>query len=245
MVEYCKCGKESKYTRCPTCNKKYMVEYYTKNKEALLKKQKKNREDNKETIKKQRKANRQRNKEKIAKQKRESHIRHKIYNNLRSAKWYANNKERSIENVKKWAIENKEKVRKYKTQYDKFKTAQSIEYKIKRTLRSRLRAALKHNLKKGSAVRDLGCTVEFLKNYIENQFYPNPLNGELMSWKNYGNGKLNWQIDHKKALSLFDLTDKIQIQEAVYYTNLQPLWFVDHVKKTKLDRRSKYANFIP
>lgn len=47
----------------------------------------------------------------------------------------------------------------------------------------------------GSAVRDLGCSIEFLKSYLESKFTGN------MSWENQG----EWYIDHIKPLSSFNL----------------------------------------
>jgi len=233
----CKCGKESKHARCVNCNKKYMAEYYAKNKKVLLEKQKKYNEENRLIIKERRKLERQNNKEKIARQKHENHIKHKIKNNLRSAKWYEENKERSLGNSKKWINENKEKVREYKNQYEKLKATESVEYRIKRNLRARLRAALRHNVKRGSSVKELGCSIEEFKKYLESLFYSNKITGEAMTWDNYGLEKDKWQIDHIKALKLFDLTDPIQFKQAVHYTNLQPLWHNDHVIKTRKDRK--------
>ena len=38
-------------------------------------------------------------------------------------------------------------------------------------------------------------------------------------------------IDHIRALVLFDLTDPEQRRIAFHYTNLQPLWALDNVRK--------------
>ena len=94
-------------------------------------------------------------------------------------------------------------------------------FRLKALLRDRLNKALKHNFKSGSAVRDLGCSVEFLKQHLESQFQ------EDMTWKNYG----QWHIDHKKPLASFDLTDRKQFLKACHYTNLQPLWAADNIRK--------------
>lgn len=53
---------------------------------------------------------------------------------------------------------NKEYFKTYRTNREKT----DISYKIANNLRSRLRLALKNNYKSGSAVRDLGCSIEFL-----------------------------------------------------------------------------------
>jgi hypothetical protein len=63
-----------------------------------------------------------------------------------------------------------------------------------------LRTALKNNSKRGSAVKDLGCSIEELKIYLESKFLPG------MSWDNWSPD--GWHIDHIKPLSKFDLTDR-------------------------------------
>ena len=75
----------------------------------------------------------------------------------------------------------------------------------------------------GSAVRDLGCSVEELKRHLEKQFQPK------MNWENYG--LYGWHIDHIKPLVNFDLTNREQFLEACHYTNLQPLWAEDNLSK--------------
>ena len=87
-------------------------------------------------------------------------------------------------------------------------------YKIQHLLRNRLNRAIKNNYKTGSAVQDLGCSIEYLNAYLEGQFESG------MTWANYG----EWEIDHIRPLVSFDLTDPEQFKQAVHYTNLQPLW---------------------
>lgn len=103
------------------------------------------------------------------------------------------------------------------------KTETDPSFRLKSVLRARLRRAIVSNLKSGSAVRDLGCSVEQLYVYLEAQFK------EGMSWNNWGTH--GWHIDHKKPLSHFDLTDREQFIQACHYTNLQPLWAEDNMKK--------------
>jgi hypothetical protein len=102
-----------------------------------------------------------------------------------------------------------------------------IVYKLKGNLRSRLRQALKRNSKKGSAVKDLGCTIQELKEYIEVHFEPG------MTWDNYG----KWHLDHIKPLSMFDLQDETQFKEAVNYMNLQPMWAEENISKGGSNRK--------
>ena len=101
-----------------------------------------------------------------------------------------------------------------------------INKKLANNLRTRLRQAIKNNWKTGSAVRDLGCSIDFLKQYLEFLFLPG------MSWNNHGLGKDKWHIDHIKALANFDLTNREQFLQAVHYTNLQPMWQPDNLSKS-------------
>jgi hypothetical protein len=97
-------------------------------------------------------------------------------------------------------------------------------------LRVRINHALRSGKKAGSAVRDLGCTVEELKTYLESKFRPHPETGELMTWQNHTTD--GWHIDHIVPLSSFDLTDSEQFRKACHYTNLQPLWWYENLQKS-------------
>ncbi|KKN37889.1 hypothetical protein LCGC14_0758980 [marine sediment metagenome] len=104
-----------------------------------------------------------------------------------------------------------------------------IQFRIKRNLRARVNRCVRGMVKNGSAVKDLGCTVEKLKKYLEKQFYSNSKTGESMTWENYG--LYGWHIDHVKPLISFDLSDREQFLKACNYTNLQPLWAQDNLAK--------------
>jgi hypothetical protein len=96
-------------------------------------------------------------------------------------------------------------------------------YRLRENLRSRLNKAINNNQKVGSAVSDLGCSIEELKSYLENQFT------EGMSWGNWS--RTGWHMDHKTALAKFDLTNPEEFKMACHYTNLQPMWAKDNLKK--------------
>jgi len=96
-------------------------------------------------------------------------------------------------------------------------------YNLTNNLRTRLYNAIKKGWKAGSAVTDLGCSIEFFKDYIEQRFQTG------MTWGNYG----AWHLDHIKPLANFDLTDREQFLRACYYTNYQPLWAIDNLSKGK------------
>ena len=100
---------------------------------------------------------------------------------------------------------------------------------ILRRLRGRLLSALKGGYKSGSAVSDLGCSVDGLKGWFSSWFHSG------MTHTNSG-GKNGWQIDHTIPLTAFDLTDRNQLLLACHYTNLRPMLPKDNSMK---------SNFVP
>lgn len=101
-------------------------------------------------------------------------------------------------------------------------------YKIMLTLKGRLKDAFKKNKfvkPKGKTYEDIiGCTPEIIKEHLEKQFV------NEMDWKNYG----DWEVDHIFPLSKFE--NQEHYEKISHYTNLQPLWYQDNLKKKdKLD----------
>ncbi len=101
------------------------------------------------------------------------------------------------------------------------RTKNDPQTKIKHNLRARMAKAVTRNQKAGSAVRNLGCSIEFLQGYLTGQFDPG------MSWDNHG----DWHIDHIQPLASFDLTDPEQFRQAAHYSNLRPLWASENLSK--------------
>jgi hypothetical protein len=97
-------------------------------------------------------------------------------------------------------------------------------FKIKKNLSRRIRSALtKFKMRKNISTLQLTGVknIQFLMDYLAKQFKPG------MTWDNYG----KWHIDHIKACTKFDLTDPEEQRACFNYTNLQPLWAVDNIKK--------------
>jgi gluconate kinase len=109
-----------------------------------------------------------------------------------------------------------------------------IKFKLSIALRTRLNAALKNDQKTGSAIKDLGCSVEDLKAYLESKFQPG------MSWDNWSRD--GWHIDHVVPLASFDLSNREQLLKACHYTNLQPLWANDNFSKS--DKTCSHTVYI-
>ena len=148
---------------------------------------------------------------------------YKAYAVRKATEWNNNNLDRRREISRESARRNR--ARQYA--YDKERKQTDPQYKIATTLRRRLGDALRAYLnggeRVGSAVRDLGCTLEEFKEYIEKQFQSG------MSWENWG--LYTWHLDHVVPLSQFDLTDREQFLKAFHYTNYQPLWAAENLMK--------------
>lgn len=95
-------------------------------------------------------------------------------------------------------------------------------FKLKCYLRNRINAAIKGKNKSLKTLELLGCSVDELWNYLESKFQPG------MTRENYG----KWHIDHIKPCARFDFNDPKQQLECFHYTNLQPLWAIDNIKKS-------------
>ena len=67
----------------------------------------------------------------------------------------------------------------------------------------------------------IGCSISDLVKHLENQFI------EGMSWKNYG----KWHIDHIRPCASFNLLNEDEQRACFHYSNLQPLWAIDNLKK--------------
>lgn len=138
---------------------------------------------------------------------------------------YRKNNQSSIQlKDKTYYANNKETIKKRVSEWQK-KQAKESHYRITKSLRDRLRKAIKNGQKNGSAIKDLGCSIEEFKKYLETLFDIN------MSWDNHGFD--GWHIDHIKPLCTFDLTNIEEFKKACHYSNLQPLWATENLAKAK------------
>jgi hypothetical protein len=145
--------------------------------------------------------------------------------------WYDKNREER----NKWRTEyyqkNKEKIiSQNKNQYIKRNLTRNQKYnkdpifKIQRLLSTRMRDLLKlKNFNKKETYNNImGCSPQFLKEYLEKQFT------EGMSWDNHG--LYGWHIDHITPLS--SAKSEEEVYKLCHYTNLQPLWSEENLKKS-------------
>lgn len=145
-----------------------------------------------------------------------------ILNSKKRTKYFLE-RDKNLAIMKAYKQNNKEKIKIYTRNYSRNRKKIDLNFKLKCALRTRLNEAINNKYKTGSAIKDLGCSVQELKEHLEKQFQ----NG--MTWENWS--VHGWHIDHIIPLASFDLTDKEQFLKACHYTNLQPLWAKDNISK--------------
>jgi hypothetical protein len=231
-------SKDGLQNKCKFCNKEYHKKYYQANKEYRKKYYKENKEkikkyyqankeyrkkyykENKEKIKKYYQANKERLKER-SKKYREANKEYykkyreanKEYEKERWKKYYKENKEK----IKKYREANKEKINKYRRQ----KRKTDPLFKMSYNLRNRTYQAFKNKgYSKTSKTQEMsGVDWEVAKQHIEEQFT------EGMNWDNQG----EWHIDH--IIPLASANNEADLKKLCHYSNLQPLWAEDNIKK--------------
>jgi hypothetical protein len=191
--------------------------------------------------------------EKKLQSKRDSHARHKERNNARSRAYYLAHKEQQAQRMAEWRNANKEKIRHLNAKYrknnkdkcrknkeswrknnpDKVRVIQT-RYAAKKLkacpvfcLKNRMRVRMCQAIRSAGVYKTdrtlalIGCTSKQLKKHIESKFLPG------MTWSN----RRRWHVDHIVPIAAFDISTEEGQRAAFHYTNLQPLWAKDNLKK--------------
>jgi hypothetical protein len=197
-------------------------------------------------------AYRKRNREKVLFSLRSNYWRNAEKRRAYTKEWH----KRFPEKSKAWAVKNREKInakarirakkypekirasqRRYHAKHkrrvlDKLKVyiakrcATDPAFKLKRAIRSQLNKAINRKQISFRSREILGCDFPELKTHLEGLFVTG------MTWDNWGNGGGFWNIDHKRPISSFDLTDPDQVKACFHFSNLQPLWWIDNMRKS-------------
>jgi len=141
--------------------------------------------------------------------------------------YWVETKDAQTQRHREWREANRdhynEYMRTYKSAWDKHQRATNPRFKIVKNMRTRLYQAVKaQGADKSARTFELvGCTSGELMAHLEAQFT------EGMTWDNYG----DWHVDHIKPCALFDMLLADQQEACFHYTNLQPLWRPDNIRK--------------
>lgn len=99
----------------------------------------------------------------------------------------------------------------------------NLTFKLRRRIYMAIRRAYRGIQKADKTIALLGCSYEELRAFIEAKFSTG------MTWDAVMAGAIH--IDHVIPLAKFDLADPEQQAKAFHYSNLQPLWALDNIKK--------------
>jgi len=118
---------------------------------------------------------------------------------------------------RRWLENNRQKRRDYRAK----KRIEDPMFKVKENLRSRCWIAFNNiSIKKSKKTSELlGTDYETFKMHMESQFKDN------MSWDNYG----EWHIDH--IIPLASANTEEELIKLFHYTNTQPLWAEENLRK--------------
>lgn len=123
---------------------------------------------------------------------------------------------------KKYREDNKEQLQIKKRQYNLTKSQTDPIWRMRKNLRRRVHHALHGHCKSAATLELVGCSIKILKTHLERQFQVG------MSWDNYGK---EWHIDHIRPCASFDLSLAEQQKLCFHFSNLQPLWSIDNLRK--------------
>lgn len=194
----------------------YMREWRRKNKEKVKETNKKYRNKHKEEAIEYHKQWRNKNREKL-----------RVYYQNKYKEDSEAYKKRNIKYRETHQEQEKERRRKYKQTHKK----EVYEYEMNRRknpinkLKLDIRCLIKntflkkHFKKNTKTEKILGCSLDFFIEYLQSKFQ------EGMTLENHG----LWHIDHIKPIAL--ATTEEEVIKLNHYTNLQPLWAKDNLKK--------------
>lgn len=217
-------NKDGKSIYCRECEKLRSLEFRNKNpdkvKESSKKWRNKNPEKYKETINKYLSKNpHMTSKERSKKYRENPEFNEK--KSIQRKEYYLKNLGTEREKNKKYYHKNKKLVREKNNEWKNNKRKNDGFYRMKLNLRHRLRNYLFGESKSKRTYDIVGLDKLEFKFYIESKFT------EGMCWENYG----KWHLDHIKPLC--QAKDNEEALLLNHYTNLQPLWAEDNLRKNR------------
>jgi hypothetical protein len=139
--------------------------------------------------------------------------------NVIKQKYVDNNKEKVKQSKKEWFDKNPN----YRNEWAINNYKNDFLFRLVNIMRARTRLFLKSKniRKKNNTFEIVGCSPEFLKEYIEKHFTKG------MNWDLFGS---HIHIDH--IIPLSSAKTEEEAYKLCHYTNLQPLWAEDNLKKS-------------
>lgn len=217
-----KSKKDGLTNECRCCVKYRQVKYRKNNPDKIRDTSKKYWNNNRQNLIKKNRQYYENNLDKCLRSRRDWYISNKAGHLEYQKQYRKDNAVRLLEAKKIYVIKNKEKCLQRRRKYINGRLNTDPLFKLCNNVRIRTRQAIKSkNFKKNKRTLDIvGCTIEELAIHLEKQFQPD------MSWDNHG----DWHIDHKIPLASANTEE--EIYALCHYTNLQPLWAEDNLKKS-------------
>ena len=135
--------------------------------------------------------------------------------------YYEDNKEKQLKQNRIYVVNNLSAVRSYGYNYRKERRKTDKLYKLQHNLRSRIGLLFRNKAKPKKTFELLGTSLKEIKKHLESLFSIG------MTWQNHGIH--GWHIDH--IIPLASAKTEEELYKLCHYTNLQPLWAVDNLKK--------------
>jgi hypothetical protein len=134
------------------------------------------------------------------------------------------NPEKNKEYYRSWDSKKKKEFTEKRRVWAKLKRQTDKFYKYKQKIRTTMNRAFTRKLVKKSKKTELllGCSMDFFLKYLEGLFKPG------MTFDNHGTH--GWHIDHIVPLKVAKTIE--EIEKLCHYTNLQPLWAEENLKKS-------------
>ena len=137
--------------------------------------------------------------------------------------------DKKLERSRAGRAKDPEKTAKYARDYQNYRNATDLDFRIAGSMRSRIRMAMKNCAGKKAHRTEvlLGCTILDFREYLSSQFK------EGMSFDNYG----EWEIDHIRPVQDFincnnDFAVNVDVQKECFnFKNTQPLWKTENQRK--------------
>ena len=194
--------------------KLYWKKWYSKNKQWKKEYRLKHKERDQQT----KKLWQLKNKEKIKEQMKLYRLKHKERDKKYSKEYRIKNLGKIKKRMKLYRIRSREKI----ATYIRTRFQNDLKYRTLMNLRHRIYMALKGTVKSKRTIDLLGTSIDNLWNHLEKSFKPG------MTKNNYG--KI-WHIDHIIPCAAFDLSDPKQQTKCFHYSNIQPLWAEENLRK--------------
>lgn len=203
--------------KCKKCVQEYDKLYYDKNKNKILKNKKIYHKNNQDYILEYKKQYYSKNKDCIINRSKTFYSKNKTKINQTRYELRRQKNQPKLPTVPP----SKQEIRNRINKRRKYRWDNDIQYKTKELLRGRLRKMLNGQCKTISAIEDLGCSIEYLLEYLKTN-----LRRELTKDDN---------IDHIIPAHLIDFTDRRQLLIFCNYKNLRYINKIDNIKRDYTD----------